>query len=661
MKKNYPIIIAFAILFLFFIHVAGTLVESIYILDLMNTNLDAKVLGVLFFFSPILLIPFYKKFSRPLVWITFLVLLLSRGLLPFLNIANRVLASGFGIGAALSLFFLLLAAKPRGEMHSQSGLWGSAGLALAVSLSVLLRTWGYGLDYSLTVAGGWTGWLLGLLLGWLLLQMDFENRSGAKTKAAGISPAILGIFLVLTLVWFAFSAPAVIARWTEGNYTLIVTIIGLLTAGWVLLSLVRPQVLQQISPRLLLIWNLVFTLCLTGTILAHSLPYPPAPDSPAVVVGTPTWLEGIPLVFMLLLFPVIFLDLRVFLDQFQRTVPAPRQLVPGILLGSLVLILLVFTNIFANVWGYVEPVSLPFRGKFWLPFLLLAGIITLLIWRLKRIEPDSEKESGESFHWAWTLLLGGIFLGTLVRTLPAKRIQAEATGRSSLVVMTFNIQGANDGSAEKSYDRQLALIRSVSPDILSLQETDTSRISLNNNDYVRYYAEKLGYYSYFGPTTVTGTFGTAILSKYPLLNTRTAFTYSDQDEIGIAEAEIEVDGLLFTIYDVHPDGSDTAMLVFARTLLERSKEKSHVIALGDYNLRDYEEAYKLINSVYTNAWTSVYPSKISADGVDMSGKNRIDHIFVSPTLGVRNPTYILPPASATDHPVHWAEIYWRNP
>ena len=53
--------------------------------------------------------------------------------------------------------------------------------------------------------------------------------------------------------------------------------------------------------------------------------------------------------------------------------------------------------------------------------------------------------------------------------------------------------------------------------------------------------------------------------------------------------------------------------------------------------------------------------QISSDGVDMSGENRIDHIFVSPSLGVRNPVYVLPPESATDHAVHWAEIFWKNP
>jgi len=58
-----------------------------------------------------------------------------------------------------------------------------------------------------------------------------------------------------------------------------------------------------------------------------------------------------------------------------------------------------------------------------------------------------------------------------------------------------------------------ALIRQVSPDLLALQESDTARISLNNNDTVRYYASQLAIISYYGPTTVTGTFGTAILSN----------------------------------------------------------------------------------------------------------------------------------------------------
>jgi len=160
--------------------------------------------------------------------------------------------------------------------------------------------------------------------------------------------------------------------------------------------------------------------------------------------------------------------------------------------------------------------------------------------------------------------------------------------------MTYNIQEANDGFGEQSHDRQLELIQKVSPDILALQESDSARISLNNNDYVRYYASQLGYYSYYGPSTVTGTFGTAVLSKYPLQNTRSVFTYSDTDEIGTTEAEIVVNGRIFNIYNVHPDSSDATKLIFANDLIERSRDKSNVIALSDFNLHDDEEVYQLV-------------------------------------------------------------------
>jgi len=659
MKKSYSYGIAFGIYFLFLIQMAGTLVESIYILDLMNSALDAKALGLLFFFSPLLLLPFRLQKTDRWVWVAFGFLFLSRGLTPYLNTLGRMLASGIGTGSALILLLFLLTSRPKGGALTQTGLWVSAGLALAVVLSVFLRTVNYSLDYSLTPAGSWLGWGFGILSGYLLTRLDWDRELNRGRLKGGLALGILGIFLVLSMVYFAFSAPAVIARWTEGNYTSIVAAVSLLSAGWCALVFAKPEWGERLTGRWLLIWNLLFTLSLTGTILAHRVPFSRTPESPAVVVSAPTWIGQIPLALMLLLFPVIFVDMSIFFKRVQGAYPSPRNLVSGMLLGSLVLVLLVFMQIFSNVWGYVEPVSPWFRNKFWLPYLLMAGIVTLLIGGKSQVQGKTGENSFGSLSWGWVVLLGALFLGTVVSAVLTSRVQNFDADKSSLLVMTYNIQQANDDFGERSYERQLALIRQVSPDILALQESDSTRVSLNNNDYARYYAGKLGYYSYFGPKTVTGTYGTTLLSKYPLENTRTIFTFSDQDEIGTTVVEIEVGGRQFTIYDVHPDGSDTAKLVFAQTLLERSKDKVNVIALGDYNLRDYEEAYQLIDSVYTNAWTSVYPSEISPDGTDMSGDNRIDHIFFSPSLGVRDPVYILPPDSATDHPVHWAEIFWE--
>jgi endonuclease/exonuclease/phosphatase family metal-dependent hydrolase len=660
MKKTYPIILAFAVIFLFSIQSVGTLVESIYILDLMNLNLDTKVLGVLFFFAPLLLIPLYKKFRPQLIWATFALLLISRGFLPYLDTAGRLLASGIATAAAISLFFLLLGVQPRGVTHARLGLWASTGLALAVLLSTLLRTAYSGLDYSLIPAGGWSGIFLGLLLAAVLIQLEPGSTPFPSKKGRSVTAPILGFFAVLTLIYFAFSAPTVIARWTGDNYLLIVLAVSLLSAGWALFSPLRPQ-LFQIDRRLLLACNLAFTLCLTGTILAHSVPYPPGFSSPAVTVAAPAWWTAIPLVLMLLLFPVLFLDLGLFLQQFRLAEPTPSQLAPGLLLGCLALIVLVFANAFTNVWGYIQPVSLFFRGKFWLPYFIPAAAICLLAWAAGKIKSDETEEPAGRFPLAWALVLGLLVLGTLARPLTVKTAQVQTLDRPSITVMTFNIQQANDASAQKSFQQQLAVIRKVSPDILALQESDSARISLNNNDYVRFYADSLGYYSYYGPTTVAGTFGTAILSKYPLLNPRSVYTYSDTDEIGVAEAEVVVDGYPITVYDVHPDGSDLAKMAFVEALLQRSQSKPYVIALGDYNLPDTQPAYLLLDSVFVNAWTSAYPTKISPDGVDMSGSDRIDHIFVSHSLGVRNPVYLLPPASGSDHPVHWAEILLNNP
>jgi endonuclease/exonuclease/phosphatase family metal-dependent hydrolase len=660
MKKNYFALITFSIFFLFLIQLAGSLVESIYILDLMNTSLDEKALGVLFFFTPLLLLSFRKKLPVLVPWVLCGLLLLARGFLPYLDTLGRMLSSGIGAGAALSLLPFLLTARGKGHPGSSASSWASSGLALAIGLSVLLRTLGFGLDYSLVPEGGWVGWALAGVLGFLLTLLDWQVQDSTRTRSGPVALDVFGILLIIGLAWFAFSAPSVISRWTEGGFRLITMGVSLLSVVWVGVALVRPRWLNRVPSAGLLAWNLAFTLSLLLTILAHRVPFPQAPDAAPVVVGSPTPLQALPLVLSLLLFPVIFYDLQFFSRRLQQADPSPRDLVPGTLLGSLALVLLVFFHIFSNVWGYIEPVSPWFRNKFWLPYLLLAGLVTVLSGRKRASIGDDQPDTANPFSWGWGAFLAALFLATAAGSFYTTRIQPFEPRQGAIVVMTYNIQGANDDAGERSYRQQLALIRQVNPDILALQESDTSRISLNNNDFVRYYAGKLGYYSYYGPTTVAGTFGTAILSRYPLQNTRSVYTFSDQDEIGTAEAEVEIGGQHFTIYNVHPDGSDTAMQVWAETLLARSQGKSNVIALGDYNLRDYEEAYLLVASRYTNAWVSVYPSKISPDGTDMTGDNRIDHIFFSSTLMARDPVYILPPESATDHPLHWATISWEE-
>ncbi len=657
MNRRLLIIAGFGVLFLFLIQMAGTLVEAIYILDLLKTSLDARVLGVLFFFSPVLLLPFKTTAPRWLFWFAFVLLFIARGAAPYLNTSSRMQASGIGTSAALILIPILLT-RARKMMDDNPLLIPAQGLALGVGLSILLRTVNYSVDVSLTRAGGWIAWILGAILGFSLAAILAAGEPEAPGPRKGLTSAAIGCVAVLNLMYFAFSSPGVIARWTEGSYPLIVIGISLLTLLWLFISLSRPELFDRINPVWLIIWNLLFTLALTGTILAHTIRFPPNPDSPAVLVYAPAWYQQIPLLLMLVLFPVLLIDFAVFTGIIARVSPTPRSLAPGFLLGALFLVISIFMHIFTNVWGYVEPVSTIFRNKFWLPYLLLSGGITLLLLLLRRdLRISKNKQLGKTAVILFGAILGGILFITAMSALFINSIQPPAT-KNTVRVMTYNVQQANDAFGEKSLDRQLDIIRSVDPDILGLQESDSARISLNNNDIVRYFAGKLGYYAYYGPKTVTGTYGTALLSKYPLENPLTFFTYSDRDEIGTVQAEITVGDQLLTVFDVHPDGLDRAMMVFAEALLERAAHRARVISIGDYNLRANEKPYQLIESQYKNAWTDVYPSGIGVDGTDMSGDNRIDHIFVSPHLKVSDPEYLLPPDSATDHPVHWATISW---
>jgi len=661
MKKTFYPIFTYAILFLFFFQMAGTLVSSIYILDLLNTSLDAKVLGLLFFFSPVLLFSVRKETPRWLKWVFFGILFLARGLTPGLDTNGRMMVSGLGTAACLCLLPMMVMARAKKEKFFATGGYAALGLALAVALSTMLRTMNSSIDYSLTPAGSWVGWGLGLLLGFALAGLEtVKSGEAVPQKNRGITSSVLGIFMVVTMVFFIFSAPAVLARWGEGNYAGIVLSVSVISLGWFVIILFKPNLLNWLTGNVLIGWNLLFSIAMVGTVLAQRITFPANPQSAVVIVGTPTFWQQLPLICMLLLFPVIFFDLKVFWSRLQQIEATPRQMVPGMLLGSFSLVVLVFMNIFTNVWGYVEPVSPFFRNKFWLPFFLICSLLCILIVLLRRNATFKDGEYDVPQFRMWGLVLVAILVVTTNGLfVPIMKVDKNIP-ISSLKIMTYNIQQANDSSGEQSYLRQLALIKQVKPDILALQESDSARISLNNMDFVRYYADKLGYHTYYGPTTITGSYGTAILSRFPIASNQTIFTYSDQDENGTAEIQFEVDGKLFSVYNIHPDGSDEAKLAIAYMLLERSKNQANVIILGDFNMRDTEEAYQLIDSVYTNSWMSVYPSGISSDGVDMSGRNRIDHIFISKNLLARDPVYLLPPASATDHPAHWAEIYWND-
>jgi hypothetical protein len=329
-KKSLPAAAASTVLFLFFIQAAGTLVASIYILDLMHTSLDAKALGVLAFSAAVLLLPFRRRMPGWLTWSLAATLVLARTLLAFLPTLGRLYASAAALSCAILLLPFLFSARPRGGAANAAA--PAAGFALAVGLSTLLRSVGLGVDWSLAPAGGWVGPVLGAILLAAATRLDAGDPREVPSKARGVTMPVVGVFMVLALAWFAFSAPSVISRWTQTGYVPVVAAVSLLSLGWVAFSIFRPRTLE-LSRGALAAGNALFLVGLVATLFVHRVAFPSSPAAGAVVVGPPTFLQQLPLVLMLLTFSVLFADLRVFLAAISE--PSPRRLAPGLLLGGL--------------------------------------------------------------------------------------------------------------------------------------------------------------------------------------------------------------------------------------------------------------------------------------------------------------------------------------
>jgi endonuclease/exonuclease/phosphatase family metal-dependent hydrolase len=218
-------------------------------------------------------------------------------------------------------------------------------------------------------------------------------------------------------------------------------------------------------------------------------------------------------------------------------------------------------------------------------------------------------------------------------------------GVRDLTVLTYNMQQGSHLNGNRNYSRQLELIRSLNPDIIGLQESDTVRPSGGCVDAVRFFAESLGYYAYYGPGALAGTFGTAILSRYPIRNALTFFTYSDSDEVGTALGEIDVNGKTVAFFSSHPSGGESVMNAHVNSLKSEAGKYEYVIAVGDYNFTRRAPFFASLSEL-------LHEERGDDHGLGAKADDEIDHIFLSRKVHALERHYISPAASETDHPAH---------
>ncbi|MFQ5575692.1 MAG: endonuclease/exonuclease/phosphatase family protein [Anaerolineae bacterium] len=639
--QKYADLFFYTILFLLFFQLMADFVEAIYAFGLLGTGIPPEIVSALLLLSPAALLLLPRGLSGRGLAAVGGAAFFSRAAAVMLDTRGKMLVGGLGVACWLLLFPALL------KRRAANGLHTGLGLALGLLLSALLRALNSGTDISSVGPFRLIGWGLAIMAGvWLIRRAGEAPLPDRPARFWRVAALCLGLSGALVLGYFAFSAPNVIARWTGAAYPVVTALMllslcavaGLLAAG--------RRVSSLLTPKLILGWNALFVLSLTLTIAAHQIRFPAGPAAYPLPEPATTWLHHLPLVLMLLLWPVIVVDFTLFAAELIAAQPSNRVLGGGFSVAGLFLLLMVFAQVFTTTYDYIPVVGPFFRDKFWLVFLTGGAALALPVLLTAPRAVDWSAAAGRAMIPGTALALSVATIGAVLLT--AARPVSPPDNPTRLRILTYNIQQGYSEDGLKNFEGQLALIRSVEADVIGLQESDTNRIAGGNSDLVRYLADRLNMYSYYGPKTVPGTFGIALLSKYPLENPRTVYMFSRGEQTAAISAQISAGEKTFNLFVTHLGNGGP--LVQQEAVMKAAAGKRNVVLMGDFNFRPDTDQYRLTTASLDDSWLVKWPARQGDKG------DRIDHIFVSPGTAVADTYYLDSPAS--DHPALVADVAW---
>lgn len=116
----------------------------------------------------------------------------------------------------------------------------------------------------------------------------------------------------------------------------------------------------------------------------------------------------------------------------------------------------------------------------------------------------------------------------------------------------WTIHFALDNDMWSSEVRMANIIRELEIDVIGLLESDNQRIIMGNRDQTQYLAEELGMYVDYGPGPDKHTWGSALLSKFPIVNSTHHLLPSPVGELAPAiHATIDAYGEMIDVFVFH--------------------------------------------------------------------------------------------------------------
>ena len=187
-------------------------------------------------------------------------------------------------------------------------------------------------------------------------------------------------------------------------------------------------------------------------------------------------------------------------------------------------------------------------------------------------------------------------------------------------------------------------------EIAGLQEVDVGTERMEGLDTLRMIAEAGGYpyYTFSKALDLSGGgYGTAIVSRYPIISTDTKSLYSaDLEPRAIGCAVIDIGEKKLPFFNTHVSYENREIRSIQLSEISTLTGNFHEFVLtGDFNTADLSEfsVFKNLKTVNPNLFPSFYKTE-----------SAIDHIFLTPNIGCIDAQ--MPKLTFSDHYPIWADV-----
>lgn len=251
------------------------------------------------------------------------------------------------------------------------------------------------------------------------------------------------------------------------------------------------------------------------------------------------------------------------------------------------------------------------------------------------------------------------FLLGLVAAIPGLACRPVAqSGREpakQIRVLSYNIHHGEGMDGRVDLERIAAIIRSVRPDLVALQEVDVRTQRSGDVDQAAYLANRTGMQVVFGSNLEYqgGLYGNAVLSRFPILEYRNHDlpNPADTEPRGVLEVTIDLEGnarrkLIFLA--THLDNRAAVNRIAAAEWINtyaQGREDVPLLLAGDLNAIPEDEVMEVIASSWNRAGQEPMPTVPVDDP-----QHQIDYVLYRPA-GAWKPieARVLPEPVASDH------------